>query len=370
MGLSADDFMSSDIPLAPAETQSGEISTLSALSQVEKTTKKDYRAAYIYINVTSHSQRSESFHKCPRMFLISKTPTQQAMESVGPTNVDFVFGHSVGAGIQTYLITRNKIKSMFAAFLGWNAHAELEHPKKGKNLDYAVLSVEKFIHFWETNGWADEWELAYFNEKPATELTFFIDCENGSYHAGHIDAVLRNKRTGRYMVLEIKTTAIRNPDEAQYGNSDQTLGYSIVLDRVATDLGAVAEFQVLYLVYSSTKRELEPFPFIKSRAERATWLQDLLVDHSIIHTYVGLNFFPKRGNNCWSFGGRCIHYGLCDMKSMTGQSTGKPLTAVLKFFDRKTMPLPEPVDFEFKLSDLVSAVKEKGAPVSDNTIGV
>lgn len=341
MPTTADDFLNDSLEVSDYDRNS----TISGINQAQETTKKDYRAAYIYANVTSYSQRSV-LHECPRKFEILKQPGTGSL--IGVANLDFIFGHSVGAGIQTYLITRNKQASMFACLLAWTTDLDSEIPKKGKSSWAASLAVEKFIIWWESE-MASSWELASFNGRPATELTFFLDTENGYYHAGHIDAVLRHKFSGRYMVLEIKTTSIKNVDEAQYGNSEQPLGYSLVLDKIVMDLNATNTFEVLYLVYSSTQRALVPLPFTKNRSERMEWLQDLLLDHTTIGTYIKLGYFPKRGDSCWSFGGRCSYYGLCDLKPYKRTDT-------LKNFDRATMPLPEKVDFEFTLREITAAI--------------
>jgi hypothetical protein len=358
MPLSPEDFMNSELT-TPEENGGGYFGVL----QAERTNKKDYRAAYIYINVTSYSQR-QVLHNCPREFSINKIPATGAIIG-GSTNLHFVFGHSVGAGIQTYLATNNRQQALFSSFIAWNADLDAEIPKKGKNSSFAFLAVEKFIIWWESE-MAGEWELAHFNGKPATELTFFIDCENGYYHAGHIDAVLRHRVSGRYLVLEIKTTSIRDVDEAQYSNSEQPLGYSLVLDAIAAQLMDDAEreqdpslqvtnsFEVLYLTYSTTRRELVHMPFTKNRSERAEWLQDLLLDHSLVGTYRRLSFFPKRGDSCWSFGGRCEYYGTCDL------GLNKSATIKHIVFDRKTMDLPERVDFEFTLTDMTKAILRDG----------
>lgn len=351
MGLSADDFFNSELEPAAEEVELfvapiGTPANYGAI-QSAKTTKKDYRAAYIFINVTSYSQR-RVLRECGRKFQILKTPIVTGGSGLGLVNLDFVFGHAVGAGVQTYLATRNKQQAHFACFLAWNCDLDAEHHKKGKSSAYATLAVDKFIHLWEAE-FADKWELATFGDRPATELTFFIDTENGYYHAGHIDAVLRNRSTGRYMVLEIKTTAIRTVDEAQYGNSEQPLGYSIVLDRVVQDLKLTQEFHVLYLVYSSTNREYVTLPFTKNRVHRMEWLQELLLEHASINTFRKLNFFPKNGEACWSFGSRCPHYGICDLKSM--QRTDFKEFVLNEAKDN----LPEPVDFVFTLGELTSA---------------
>lgn len=350
--ITADEFLAQEIDLDD-EGSSAE-ANIHGIGQAGDTTKKDYRAAYIYINVTSYSQRSV-LHDCGRKYQILKNPNIGG-GFAGATNIDFVFGHSVGAGIQTYLTTGNKQASLFAAFLAWTADFDSEIPKKGKGSWYAFLAVEKFCHWWKSS-MASEWELAWFNRKPATELTFFLDTENGYYHAGHIDAVLRNRKTGKYLVLEIKTTAIRDVDEAQYGNSEQPLGYSLVLDKIVEHLNESTTFEILYLVYSSTKRELVPMSFTKDRTERAEWLQDLLLDHSLISTYRKLNFFPKRGDSCWSFSRRCPYYGLCDLGTYKKQHN-------FKVFDRATMELPEPVDFEFTLTEITKSIIRGGATVA------
>lgn len=345
--MDAEEFLDAPLFVDEQPNTITPIGTSFGAVQALRTSKKDYRVAYEFINITSHSQR-EVLHSCPRHFGITKIPNAVGTDAIF-LNLDFVYGHSVGAGIQTYLVTGSKQQALFASFLAWNCDLDFALPKKGKSSTLAFLAVEKFIYIWEKN-FADDWELAYFNGKPSTELTFFVDCENGYYHAGHIDAILKNKRTGRYMVLEIKTTAIRTIDEAQYANSGQALGYSIVLDKVVQDIDAVANFEVLYLVYSSTQREFTPFPFTKNRVQRAEWLQDLLLDHTLINTYRKIDLFPKRGESCWSFGRRCPHFGVCDMKSVKKDSS------VFKVFDPAIHPMPEAMDFVFKLSDLVAGV--------------
>lgn len=356
MPLSADDFLTSELDTSSAPNERTGSGIFGAL-QADKTTKKDYRAAYIYVNVTSYSQRNDSLHDCPRKYQILKQPAVTSGFDI--TNVDFIFGHSVGAGIQTYLATRSRDAALFSAFLAWTTDLDYEteqSKKKGKSSWLAFIAVEKFIYWWELE-MANEWEIAEFNGKKATELTFIIDCENGYYHAGHIDVILRHRRTGRYLVLEIKTTAIRNVDEAQYGNSEQPLGYSLVLDTIVKDLNATNSFEVLYLIYSSTQRALISLPFTKNRSERIEWVQDLLLDHASISTYRKIGFFPKRGKACWTFSHRCAFYGMCDLAPYKR-------TDNFKVFDRSRMELPEPVDFEFKLADITRAMIVSEVPVT------
>jgi hypothetical protein len=343
MTLSTEEFLSSSI--------STEVAISTATDQAAATSKKSYRDAYIYLNVTSNSQQ-DNLHSCPRFWRIEKFPIVSTVK-LFEDNVDFAYGHSVGAGIQTYLSTKNKQAALWAAFLSWNADHAAEHVKKCKSLDFAFLATIKFINFWQEN-WANDWELAWFQGKPATEYTFLLDTENGFFHAGHIDAILRHRISGHFMVLEIKTTSKKIPDEAAYGNSGQGLGYSIVLDQLVENLDESNRYEVLYLVYSSTVREFTPFIFTKTRTQRIEWLQDLLLDHTSINTYHKLNFFPKRGNSCVNFNRRCKYYGLCDMSS---QGFGVAIdTPDHKWYIPGVSPEPEMFDFKFKLSDFTSGI--------------
>lgn len=333
--------------------------TFTAADQAKATSKKSYREAYGYLNVTSNSQQ-DNLHNCPRFWRIEKLPlpTQQA-GFLGDENLDFAFGHAVGAGVQAYLATLNKQAALFACFLSWNVDYFMHHEKKMKSAPEAALAVLKFINYWNEN-WADEWEIATFNGKPATEYTFFIDAENGFFHAGHIDVILRHKITGHYLILELKTTSMKGVDEALYANSGQALGYSVVLDKLVDNLDEVARYEVLYMAYSSTSRGWQAFPFTKTRSQRVEWLQDLLLDHTTINTYHKLRFFPKRGSNCVKFNRRCKYFGLCDM---TPQGFGlKEGVKDFKWYQpgNPETPDPEQFDFVFKLSEITGKIIQEG----------
>ena len=328
--------------------------------QATATSKRSYRSMYGYLNITSNSQQDD-LHGCPRYWRINKYPTVAAeTTALFEENVDFAFGHAVGAGIQAYLSTKDRQAALYACFLAWNADWSASYDKKMKSISYAHLAVEKFINLWQEN-WSSEWEIAFINGKAATEYTFLIDLQNGFFHAGHIDVILRHRYTGHYMILEIKTTSKKQVDEATYGNSGQALGYSVTLDKVVDDLAATARYEVLYLVYSTTTREYTALPFTKDRSNRIDWLQDLLLDHSTIATYKKLNFFPKRGNHCVNFNRRCKYYGICDSSpAMFGVVSGTP---DFRWYTPGIDPEPEMFDYKLNLEELTQTIIQSAAAI-------
>lgn len=350
-GTSSFSESSSDQYKAASTGENAAAKTISA-----NTSDKSYRKLVAFSNVTSYS-KTETLHSCPRLFELEMFKAAKASGSsdfIAQQNFDFAFGHAVGAGIQTLAATDSLAAGQFAAFLAWKAPYDEEKLDKkgnptGKSLPMALWAVEKFYHFWNTE--LVDWEvLTLPTGKKAVELAFGVDTQNGYYHFGHIDTILRHKPTNRLAVWEGKTTGLETIQEATYGNSYQALGYSVVVDAIANSLGFDApDYEVMYICYSSKSREFQLLPFTKNRTQRAEWLQDLLLNHAMISKYKELGFFPKRGSNCINTWGRtCEWYGNCGMKNTS-------LFPGIEIGRLENIEGLESLDYSFTLSDLITA---------------
>jgi hypothetical protein len=113
-------------------------------------------------------------------------------------------------------------------------------------------------------------------------------------------------------VLELKTTGLKAVNEAQYKNSSQAIGYSIILDTVAPGLSS---YELLYLVYVSSSQEYHPMPFTKNYSERAAWIRELLLDCDIIELYEKAEHYPKHGEFCFSFFRECEWMSNCKLST-------------------------------------------------------
>lgn len=345
------DFLNGDI--------SAEIAEAKRISA--NTADKAYRKLTASANVTSYSLLT-NLHKCPRLFELDKLQANsEILVDSGLPNLDFAFGHAVGAGIQTYAATRSLVAAQFAAFLAWRAPHDAEKidargNSTGKSLAHATNAVEIFSYFWEEN--FSEWEVVRLpNGKPATELAFAVNFQQSPapiYHFGHIDTVLQNKETKSLAVWEGKTTTTEDIDEAEFANSNQALGYSVVVDAIAQELQIDStEYEVFYIVYSARARKFFLLPFGKTRTQRAEWLQDILLDHANLQTYQRLGYYPKRGESCVNkYGRKCFWFGSCQMSNEA-------------LFPGVTPPVLEEVtsveslDFQFTLSDLIKSQQQR-----------
>ena len=271
------------------------------------TADKQYDRLLQYSNVTSYSQLT-LLHSCPRKFQLTKhrATTPEYRQLISP-NLDFCFGHAVGAGAQNFLLTRDLAKAQLNGSLAWRAGFEDRKDKGKKSLWEAMIAIEKFAA-WEA---LEDYELLKLpSGKPAIELSFSLHARDGFKHYGHMDIGLVHIHSGRITVLELKTEGALEPEDAKYANSNQATGYSVMLSAVYPSL---TEYDVLYAVYSTLAREWSLIPYKKTILHRAETVKDLMLDQSTIATYEDIGYYPKRGESCYNFRRRCEFFGECDL---------------------------------------------------------
>lgn len=268
------------------------------------------------IKFLSHSSVL-TLHSCPRKFQLYRLRATRATQDE-IAGVTFAFGHSVGEGIQCVFQGMEFKEILFKMFLMWDANSLWDRdPKASKSFAEAVMAVRKFQSLRDA-GYLDDLELVYVTNNdskqstPACELGFAVDVFGGFSYRGFVDAVLRNRITGEIIVLECKTTKNRETNPAQFKNSGQALGYSIVLDALFPGLSS---YSVLYLVYSTGTLEFTPLPFPKSFANRAEWIRSLVFDCEDIERYEEIGYYPKRGESCYSFFRECEYLNVCNLST-------------------------------------------------------
>lgn len=252
---------------------------------------------------------------CPRKFQLENIFGLAVRES----NTTFAFGHAVGAGVQALVEHGDLNRALLSVMTAWDVGMYDEEHKSKKSLWYAVRATQRFYDLISdpASDILRDYEIATFvvggERKSAIELTFNIICDDGYEYEGHVDLILKEKKANKYLILELKTTGFSNIDEAMFGKSAQAIGYSIVLDSIAADVGGSSSYSVLYLVYKSGKMEYEPLVFNKTPIERAKWVNNLILDIEQIKMYRDYGVFPARGQACYNYFRRCEYYDTCGM---------------------------------------------------------
>lgn len=265
-------------------------------------------------------------------------------------SVTFGFGHVVGLGIQNCFQDMTESEILWNAFLMWEPDLLAENTKQNKSFWLAIAAIQRFIAMRKA-GFLQEWELISINDKPAVELSFIVHFPDGFTYKGFVDLVLRSKDTGEVMVIEVKTTAANYIAAAQFKNSAQAIGYSVVLDVPFPDLSS---YKVKYIIYKTKACEFEVMDFTKDYLSRALWIREILLDVETIKMYETAGIFPMHGESCNDFFRECEYMNLCTLST-----------------DKLTSPLTEQMsadivasthaDFEInlKINDLILSQLKK-----------
>lgn len=253
-----------------------------------------------------------TLHSCPRKFQLQKLRGRiETKDTMSEETITFAYGHAVGTGIQHLLEGKSMQDIVIHMFLNWYADLLAENEKQNKSFYTAVAAIQKFNSM-RLTGFLEDYELVVYKDKPACELGFCITTPDGFRFRGFVDAILKHKYTGEIVVLEVKTTSSTSLNAAQYKNSSQALGYSVVLDVIFPELSS---YKVFYLPYKTKDMEWEILPFAKSFTQRAQWIQELILDIETIKMYEGVGIYPSHGESCYDYYKECEFFGICTLRT-------------------------------------------------------
>lgn len=255
----------------------------------------------------SHSAL-DTFNTCERKFQIERLLSGYEREDSEHT----VFGKAFGAGVATYLVTKDRDAALLSCWMQyWPIEESLVK-------DQARCLLALLNAFTRLDSLLENYEVAYFNNAPAVELGFRLLTASGYHYVGFIDVVLRNKHDGQYVIFECKTTGLALLDLSPlYKHSGQATGYSIALDRIAGE--ELASYEVLYFVAQLGKEynkvNIHVLTFQKTLLDRLHWFISLGLDIQRLLLVENCKVYPRRGSNCLQFMRPCAHFGVCHLSA-------------------------------------------------------
>jgi len=282
----------------------------------------------------SHSTL-EILHTCERKFQLERLLVGAPEKRDYPATV---LGNAFGVGVATYLLTQDIDQAIYETYM---RYFPIEEDGKRTEEIAMNLVMNAIPHL---DNILQDYEVATFNGKPAVELSFSLVIDEKFYYVGYMDIILRNRWTGRYAVMENKTTALNLHDiSPMYMNSGQALGYSIVLDKIAGE--DQSDYEVLYHVGklgsgNGFQPIIHTLPFHKTLSDRLNWFISLKMDVEHIESMLSLNIFPMRGSSCLQYMRPCPQFGTCNLHRL----------------DEYLPPIVDEVvyDFEYNLDDVIT----------------
>lgn len=253
----------------------------------------------------------QTLHACPRLFQLSRLNATTDSSDTAEESLTFLYGHTVGTGIQDIFLGLSEERVLFNAFLGWHLDLFAENIKQKKSFWTAMLAIQQFYRVAKSGAFKD-YELVYHNEKPAIEFSFRVNLGDGFRLRGFVDVILRHRISGEVVVLEIKTSSAVNVNPATYKNSSQALGYSVVLDVLFPSLSS---YKVIYYIWLTKSLTFERFDFTKSYIQRALWIREILLEKEKIQMYEAAGVYPMHGESCFNWYRECKFLNLCTMST-------------------------------------------------------
>jgi hypothetical protein len=258
-----------------------------------------------------------------------------------------------GEGVQQILAHQLDFESlMIKAALEWDVDIQ-EPEKNGKSFTKCWNAL---VHYFKTIEDSDlaNYEVVMYNGKPACELSFSIALPYGYYYRGRIDLVLQHRISGKYLVVDIKTTGAKYTNPAKFQNSAQVLSYSIVMEYVAPGLQS---FECLYYEYLTASKKWESHSFQLDHLDRAIWLRDLMVDvNTMEFIYADMAEWPKHGESCAGYGMQS-----CDFLQNCTMQTKNLIDMSLTDYDTDAMDIEGERDkweIHVALDELVNAQQQ------------
>jgi len=290
-----------------------------------------------------------TLHSCPRKFQLERFTAKVKLAEDWKSDLTFQFGHTVGDAIAETISGVPREKILLNAFTGWKLDLFTENAKQAKSFAHALFAIQKFWSM-QDEGFFSEYEIVEFNGRPAAELSFKILLPNGFTYRGYVDLVVRNKESGQYVILELKTNSGKWINQAQYKNSSQAIGYSVVLDKIAP---GETSYTVEYLVWMTNLVRWESFSFPKTYTQRALWIRDRLWDNEQIERLIqsegSYGIWPMQGESCVSFGRECTFMNTCHLATENHIIPLKEIHLQEEELDR----FGKPFDFTFDLEELL-----------------
>lgn len=319
---------------------------------------KSKKLAYVFEpgSLNLSFSRLQALWRCPREFYLKEL---EAIPDGFSGNLHTAFGSAFGAGIQELFRSGSLEYACVFALAHWDYDAWDDPQGKIRNKSFGEV-IQAIEHFYHTQlpNIGENWELATINGKPAIEMMFFIRINDEFNYQGHIDLILRNKLDNSLCAWEMKSSG-QEQQEANWGNSEQTLGYHAVLN-YSTGTKELSASRTIYLTYQVNKADdpnanfgFQYFPFELPATASIDFVNQLLMDANTIKLYEEAGFWPKRGSNCVRFGRVCQYYGMCD--TIATDRKISELSSASKTFDQ--IPLSE-VDFVFSLEETLGIENE------------
>ena len=260
------------------------------------------------IYLSNSSRTTNASNPCLRRFQLYKINRVPAMTARTQT-IHTTLGSSVGDAVVKLAQNPDDLRRAYHTIFHTWAHPEilLNFKLGGKFIGSALKAVKYFqdrMFILRDQGYS----LATINNRPAVEVSFRIKFGDYGYYIGFIDAIFQNEKTGKFVVIENKTT-LKSVHESLFINSDQDVAY-LAVSKLFDNFEGETMYPVLEI--SANTLSWSVFNFKRTALDFDKFMLSTLLEFKHIKMMQEYDYFPKNGSACNSWGRLCPLYGKCD----------------------------------------------------------
>jgi len=272
-----------------------------------------YRLPALYVSDSSMSVARKCMRKFELMKLYGHNRNDDEL-SLAPE-----VGHTLHQAYQTYMITRDKDKAIWALINRYPALLN-QNPNDTRSLEACYSTLEEMFDHPINARYKIATVVINGEERPAVEVPFriklnglslFNNIEIPVYYDGYIDLILFDTVEQKFAVIDIKSTRIaKNDYTMKWANDPQCLPYAYIIQKIVGQPTESLDIKYLVAYIDALNPRVLMYEFTKTKKDIEEWGYNLIVTLMNMQNFAEQGHFPKNGKSCDDWG-PCKYADVC-----------------------------------------------------------
>jgi len=239
----------------------------------------------------------------------------------GKGNLSGDVGKALHIGYQDYKVHGDVDQAIAKMMIAYPIELN-DDPMNYRSLEACYATLQAMIN----SDFMDEYEIVMINcldgvQRPAVEVPFkiklkdvYLDeaCKYQICYIGYIDFILFQLMKEQYCTVDLKTTRDKRYDPSiRYQFSDQVMPYELVLQHMLGRKIADMENKYMHVFVDILEPTVSMYNFPQSGDMLEDWVSGLIANIKQIQQFYKMDWWPRNGNNCSAFYGKCTHFDYC-----------------------------------------------------------
>lgn len=234
-------------------------------------------------------------------------------------------GKALHEGYQDFKVFGDEDRAIAKMMLAYPIDLN-DDPSNYRSLEACYATLQAMIH----SDFMDAYKIVQIDcldgqQRPAIEVPFkiklkdtYLDaaCKYQVCYIGYIDFILFALLKQEYCTVDLKTTRDKRYDPSvKYQFSQQVMPYELVLQHMLGAKIADMENKYMHVYVDVLEPKVSMYNFPQSNDMLEDWVSGLIIDIRQIQEFYKADWWPRNGNSCSAFFGKCSHFDYCSSRN-------------------------------------------------------